>query len=314
MLCVYCNDGSGKKYPECSNEGELDTESWLRVLAILRRETDVLIITGGEPTMRQDLRQILEGCQALGYHKVCLLTNGLTLDRHPAIFELCDILMISLDTLDGEKADWMMGRGKGILRHILDNIELACRERSRHKFKLYFNVVITPENIDDVHQVIDYALEHRIGFVPLPEVVGVYPREALKGNLDYQALIDRILTIKRAGGDVMGTMAYLGGIRHFAAYHCLPTLLARVWPNGDLLYPCQKLHKIGGNLLEIGDYAKAIDQGRASHGPLPNCDNRCHVGCYMDFSVCVQQPGFIMKEALRSLRKPFFRPKEFIRG
>lgn len=313
LSCVYCNDGAGRKYPECPNDGELDTGGWLRVLKILRRETDTLIFTGGEPTMRSDLRQILKGCRALKYRTMCLLTNALTLDRHPEIFETCNIVMISLDTLNEAKADSMFGNKPGVFRKILKNIELASAVREKHKFKLYFNVVITPENINDVHEVIDYCLKNKIGFTPLPEIVAVYPREELKGNKEYQELIQRIVNLKKAGCDILGTLGYLGGIKGFDKYHCLPTLLARVWPNGDLLYPCQKLHKVGGNLLELGDYARAIDEGRRRHGPLPNCDNRCHVGCYMDFSMCIQQPMLILREAYYRLKTPFFQPTGFIR-
>ncbi|MBI4668957.1 MAG: radical SAM protein [Elusimicrobia bacterium] len=313
LSCVYCNDGSGLKYPQCSNQGELDTESWLKVLSILRRETDVLIITGGEPTMRPDLPRLLEGCRNLSYRKVCLLTNGLTLDRHPEIFKNCQILMISLDTLNEAKADLMMGGKQGVFRRIISNIELAAKMRQDYDFKLYFNVVITPDNIADVHDVIDYCLKNRIGFTPLPEVVAVYPREGLRGNVKYEELIERIKNLKKAGGDILGTMGgYLSGLKHLDKYHCLPTLLARVWPNGDLLYPCQKMHKVGGNLLELGDYTKAVDEGRRRHGPLPSCDNRCHVGCYMDFSQCVQRPSILLGEAWHSLKKPFFKPEKFI--
>lgn len=314
LACVYCNDGSGKKYPDCSNEGELDTDGWLRVLAVLRRETDVLIFTGGEPTMRPDLRRILTECRALGYRKMCLLTNAVLLDRHPEVFETCDMLMISLDTLDEAKSDAMMGARPGTLRRILANIDLACQARDRHGIKLYFNIVITPDNVADVHGVLDYCLERGIGFTPLPEVVAFYPRDGLHGEPGYEALIGRIIELKKAGFDILGTMGYLEGIRDFADYHCLPTLLARVWPNGDLCYPCQKLHKVGGNLLDLGDYKKAVDEGRRRHGQLPRCDKRCPVGCYMDFSMCVQRPHLLLREAWYGLKKPLFRPDRFLTG
>jgi len=313
LSCVYCNDGTGQKYPDCDNGNELDTHGWLRVLKILRRETDVLIFTGGEPTMRPDLRAVLEGCRAMGYKNLALLTNALTLDRHFEIFETCNIVMISLDTLNEQKADLMMGVKPGTFQRILDNIKLASHMRKKYGFKLYFNIVITPDNISDVHEVLDFCLRNKIGFTPLPEVVGVYPREQLKGNAEYEELVSRILILKKAGCDILGTAGYLEGIKRFEDYRCLPTLLARVWPNGDLLYPCQKLHKVAGNLLKLGDYSKAIDEGRRRHGPLPHCDNRCHVGCYMDFSMCVQQPRLIIREVFHRLKKPLFKPDEFIK-
>ena len=313
LACVYCNDGSGKKYSECGNDGELDTEQWLQVLKVLRKETDVLIITGGEPTCRKDLRKLLQGCHELNFSKVCLLTNALTLDKHPEVFEYSDLIMVSLDTLSEQKADKMMGGKPGTLKRILANIELAASQRKKHAFKLYFNICITPDNIPDVHDVLDYALKLNIGFTPLPEVVAIYPREGLKDNPAYEELIDRVISLKQSGCDVLGTMAYVGGIKHFDNYRCLPTLLARVWPNGDLCYPCQKLHKVGGNLLALGDLNLAIEEGIRKHGDIPNCDNRCHVGCYMDFSQAVQQPSLLLREGWYNLKKLTFQPDRHMR-
>jgi len=139
LSCVYCNDGTGQKYPDCDNENELDTQSWLQVLKILRRETDVLIFTGGEPTMRSDLRAILEGCRAMGYKNLTLLTNALTLDCHSEIFETCNIVMISLDTLNEQRADSMMGMKPGSFQRILDNTRLASDMREAfHQLKKPF--------------------------------------------------------------------------------------------------------------------------------------------------------------------------------
>ncbi|MBI4861400.1 MAG: radical SAM protein [Candidatus Riflebacteria bacterium] len=314
LACVYCNDGSGKKYPDCDSDGELSTDQWLRVLSVIRRETDVLIFTGGEPTMRKDLKPILDGCRSLGFAKICLLTNGVTLERHPEILETCHILMVSLDTLDEARSDRMMGAPAGTFRRIMKNVELACEARKSHGIRLYFNVVVTPDNVADVHDVIDFCLERSIGFTPLPEVVGFYPREGLKGNPDYEALIDRMVELKRSGCEVLGTMGYIRGVKRFDSYRCLAPLLARVWPNGDLCYPCQKLHKVGGNLLALGDYSKAVDEGVARHGPIPECDNRCHVGCYMDFSMCIQRPGLLLEEAWYGLKRPFFDARQHLRG
>lgn len=313
LACVYCDDGSGRKYPECPAGGELDTAQWLKVLEVVRRETDVVIFTGGEPTMRPDLGEILAGCRRMGYRKICLLTNGVTLDRRPELFEHCTILMISLDTLDEAEADGMMGTGPGTFRRILSNVELACEARRARRFKLYFNIVITPRNLEAVHGVVDFCLTKGIGFTPLPEIVGVYPREGLAGNPAYEALMDRMIAIKKAGGEVLGTLGYLEGIKRFSPYKCLAPLLARVWPNGDLCYPCQKLHKVGGNLLELGDYTRAVDEGQRRHGGLPKCDNRCHVGCYMDFSMCIQRPELLLREAWYGAKRPFFRPERYVR-
>lgn len=313
LACVYCNDGTGTKYPDAEDRGELDAAGWQRVLEVLRRETDVLIVTGGEPTMRSDLPEILAGARRLGFRTISVLTNAVTVDRHPEVTEHATMIMVSLDTMDHARGDHLMGAPEGTHERILRNVDRLIEERRRRGFRLYFNVCITPDNVADVHDVIDFALERRVGFTPLPEVVGVHPREGLRDNDAYRGLVDRIVALKRAGADILGTLGYLGGIRDFDHYDCLPTLLARVWPDGSLMYPCQKLHKVGGNLHELGDYDAAVDEGIRRHGDLPRCaDARCHVGCYMDFSMAVQRPSLLLREAWCRLHGPFFRPDRWV--
>ena len=50
------------------------------------------------------------------------------------------------------------------------------------------------------------------------------------------------------------------------------------------------LNAIGVNLLEIGDYDKAIQEGRRKFGGIPLCDNRCHLSCYIEPSLATKNP------------------------
>jgi hypothetical protein len=56
-----------------------------------------------------------------------------------------------------------------------------------------------------------------------------------------------------------------------------------------------------GNLLEIGDYYKAMEIGEQRHGPVPYCDARCHVGCYTEGSTAISHPEEGIAEAIRFL-------------
>src|ERR1700722_20879670 len=93
--CTYCT----QKEPDVFSD-ELNTEDTLRLLRIIRRETDSIVFTGGEPTLRPDLEQLLAAARGkIGFRSVMLITNGTLLDRRQGVFEHLTGLVISLDAL-----------------------------------------------------------------------------------------------------------------------------------------------------------------------------------------------------------------------
>jgi MoaA/NifB/PqqE/SkfB family radical SAM enzyme len=304
LACAYCNDGLGQKDPQKRIDRELSTEEWTRVLAILRRVTDYAIFTGGEPTLRPDLAVITGQAHSMGYRPVCLLTNGLLLDQRLDVLKSVDVLAVSLDTLDSRQGDRILGAA-GAHERVLRNIDLAAELQRAHRFALCLIACITPDTIDDACAVLDFAMERGLGFAPAPASGGVAPVPGLTGNPRYEALIRRLIGLKQAGFNILGTPAYLETILHFTPYRCLPTLLARVKPNGELLYPCSKFYTAAGNLLEVGDYDRTVSEGVRRYGLIGSCSRHCQEGCYLDYSILVQNPRYLLEELwLRGVRAP----------
>jgi hypothetical protein len=54
-------------------------------------------------------------------------------------------------------------------------------------------------------------------------------------------------------------------------------MFPRVYPNGDVFYPCEPLRKIGGNLLREGSLAKVFARGKKLYGDIPECQGICHL-------------------------------------
>ncbi len=292
----------GVKYPDKQIDRELSGDEFLELFRIVKKETDGVIFTGGEPFMRKDLEYILRGVRNMGYNPIVLLTNGFNLDKRLEALNYIDILMISLDTLDFKKGDERYETQNGVSEKIFENILLAKSLSSRLGFKLYFNVCITPDNVEDVDKVVDFCVENDIGFVPLPALVRVYPDEGLRNNEGYKKLIRRIKKLKIDGFPVMGSMGYIGGIEKFSRYRCHPTLLIRVQPNGNILYPCNKLNNVGGNILKMKSYRKALDYSIEKYGKFEKCQYNCQVGCYMDFSLVVDYPMFAIEDNILKLK------------
>lgn len=297
LACSYCDDGTGRPYPARPLDRELDTDEVCRLLEIIRRETDGLIVTGGEPLARRDLPQILAHARALGFSPITVCTNGLGLREQAAMLDHVDLLLVSLDTLDESKAETLYRRGPDVIRRVRENIEQLLVPRLR-RVQTYLSICVTPETVADVPAVVDYALAQGLGFTFTPVLRGACIDAGLAGSPAYRAILDAAIRHKRRGAAVMGTLAYLRGLRDRSPFVCRPLLLMRVKPNGALLYPCNKLDHEGGNLLALGSYRAAVAASLRVHGGLPTaCGTRCHEGCYMDVSLMVQRPWLVLQEA-----------------
>jgi hypothetical protein len=52
-------------------------------------------------------------------------------------------------------------------------------------------------------------------------------------------------------------------------------MFPRVYPNGDVFYPCEVLRKIAGNVLEDGSISACFKRGKKLYGETPACKNNC---------------------------------------
>ena len=73
--CEYCDDHRGRKYPDMSDDGVLDTQQAIELLRIMRTSTPSVYFSGGEPTIRQDLPEITRAAHAMGYYPIIINTN-----------------------------------------------------------------------------------------------------------------------------------------------------------------------------------------------------------------------------------------------
>jgi len=302
--CTYCDDGSGQMYPELQEARRLDTAKTLEVLDILRRASPGLNVTGGEPTVRPDILEIFEHIGRLGFCPVTFNTNAFLLDKYLAVLRHVDYLVISLDSPHAAHSDSLINLSRdGQTARVKRNIQIAKDYRREHQLKFDFiiNTVIFPETIDDAWDVFEFCLENDFYWTPMPYIAGKYPCPGLVDNPRWQQLIDEVTRAKRHGARVYGNMEALRVIRDFKRFECYPTTHPIVYPHGDLFYPCAPLNLVAGNLLEIGDYDKAMQIGEQRHGSIPYCDSRCHIGCYTEGSTAISHPSEGIREALHHL-------------
>ncbi|XP_057654557.1 molybdenum cofactor biosynthesis protein 1 isoform X2 [Diorhabda carinulata] len=127
LRCKYCMPAEGVKLTE--NSKLLTTDEVLKITELFVKEGVTKIrLTGGEPTIRRDLVDIIYNLKKIdGLQIVAMTTNGLVLTKQLVSLQKAglDILNVSLDTLKPERYE-VMARRKGWQR-VMMGIDLALQ-------------------------------------------------------------------------------------------------------------------------------------------------------------------------------------------
>ncbi len=296
LQCPHCSDGSGEPYYRLPSKTLPGTEV-LGLLRIIRRHTEFLVLTGGEPLQHPDVTEVLSGLKELKFRGVILTTNGISIDRFLSeVADSIQYLVLSLQTLDPKQGDAGYGGRNGVHERVMANIESAARDHGR-KYEIIISSVVTPENIPDLYQVYRFCQESGFRFAACPHLVGVKAHPALVGNPDYRQLFDFLIAEKKKGGSIQGTVDYLQYMRDLRKFSCRPFTMLVVSPTGDVFYPCLELGQFAGNLLEQPDLHQLRLEGLKRLGPQPDCDTRCHSACALGFSRLLANPLSLVHEA-----------------
>ena len=210
LFCEFCCDGHNRLHRD-----ELTLEEITRFYRSLRAVQ--LSITGGEPTLRKDLAEILIAALDARVHSVSLNTNGLIPER------LEETLVRALGaaqtpklkvniSFDGFRATHDRMRGKtGAFDSAMDSYQRLVGLQSRFPgLSLRVNTVVTNDNIDEVAsfrgfvkarmpELSDHVFSlHRTppGGTVDPEVLRVY-QEVTGGHMAERALLPKQALLKR---------------------------------------------------------------------------------------------------------------------
>jgi MoaA/NifB/PqqE/SkfB family radical SAM enzyme len=291
----------------------MKTHEVKQVLALARQEVSMLYITGGEPFVRKDLAAIVRWAKReAGFRYVAMTTNGVLIHRQEEILEDLDALVISLDSMDDDRYDTILNVGTGASRAIKNAILRYAALRSQHHYSMTVSCVIMPRLISHARDVLQFCIDNDIAFACMPQSIGPYPHPELRDNQEYQDFVDEVVALKKQGRPGWGSYPYFKTIRNFEKYQCYPTMAPRIFPNGDLYYPCSPLDKVAGNLIGAQSFAEVFQQGIDKHGPIPDCDTRCFASCYIEPSHAINVPSAIVWEHFdlwRALRRLVLRAR-----
>ena len=271
LACSYCT----QKEPDVFSD-ELNTAETIRLMGRIRKETDSLVITGGEPTLRADIEELAEAARfECKFRSLLMITNGTLLDRKRRILSAVTGLVVSLDALATDPTNPLSK--PAALPKVLDNLALA-REVLGSPRRITISAVIEEWNLSEVERLLDWCGEQGFIFAAQSAQAEKMPNLALLRNPRYQALVDKIIERRRRGAQpINGTPRTIETLLRFGSFECYPTMFPRVYPNGDVFYPCEPLHKVAGNLLKDGSLKKIFARGRKNYGENPPCQGICYL-------------------------------------
>ncbi|KAJ2005523.1 Molybdenum cofactor synthesis protein 1 [Coemansia thaxteri] len=195
LRCQYCMPEEGIDLT--ANENLLTAEEIVRVARIfVQQGVDKIRLTGGEPTVRRDIVDLVRGLdqlRPLGLRKIAMTTNGIALHRKlPWLREAgLDGLNISLDTRDPRKFE-MFTRRNGC-EHVLRAIDEAGK--LGFEFVKVNVVVMRGQNDDEVPAFVEMTHDDAIDvrFIEyMPFDGNRWGRQKLVG---YQELLDRLALV-----------------------------------------------------------------------------------------------------------------------
>lgn len=246
----------------------------------------IVLLTGGEPFVRQDLPEIVRAFMRRGIH-VRMQTNGLASEEALArcVEYGAHDISISLDSLDAARQDSINGGFPGSWRRALTTVSKVTRTLPSKGSFAAFGCVLSHHNLDDVPDVIRFGSE--IGWytslVPLHTTSQHKPMNfrtydaSLKFRPEHyprvDALMGKVKAMKNAGALLYDSDEYLDDITRFVRGDATlwrgrnggvcdsPALYFAILPNGDFAVCCD--HRLPGRPVPTQDpgFPKAYRDG-----------------------------------------------------
>jgi len=301
LSCPYCVENVRHRCPD-GVPRELGTADAVRTLRGIREVCDAIDLSGGEPTLRDDLPRLLAACRDLGFADITLNTNGLHLDDHPEWLRDVDCVLVGVDSLRPDGFVRVTGGTPGQHRLQVENLERLRRLRDDFGFDLGLCTVIVPGMLDEVEPILDWCFAHGVGLAISPFIDReLHVAEGLRRDPAYFELCARLVELRRRGLPLAGSLGYYEALRDGGPHHCFPMANLTLDPLGRIFWPCGEIQHPGPSFLEGKPFRRMIDEAQAQWGPMPDCRDRCPFACRMLYSDILSRPLRLPAE-IRHLR------------
>lgn len=254
--------------------------------------------------LRNDIPVLLKRAKELKFKPLWLITNALNLDQRLDCLPYLDYLAISLDSLNIEKWEKMLGV-KNVAKKIIENIKLAASLQKKHNFILAINNLINTETLSDFDELVDFCREHNIHLAPQPIDDWTQLGEDLAQNPDYIKLMKHVKALKQNGEKhIIVSNVYLDYMLLEKEHSCYPTLNPRIYPDGSLFYPCTNYQQIYGNLLDYPNLFTMLKEAYKKQF-LPDCalkTKKCNINCLVEPAILIDKPLIFLKDIVQTIK------------
>lgn len=156
LACMYCNPNR-----TLTTQRDITTKQWIQTLeAASNLGIRSVHYTGGEPTIRPDLIEIVSAAKTFGYKEQIMTTNGVRIAPIAEKLSACGLnrVNISIDTLSTRKFNLITGVTSDVLQKQLDGLSAAV-----NNFELVkLNTVVMSNNYDEIPELVQLAQNNNI--------------------------------------------------------------------------------------------------------------------------------------------------------
>ena len=324
LRCRMCDSSISRK-----SERDLNLEEISIIASNLSKiGTGVIVLTGGEPFLREDLPEIVKIFSSKGL-TVRLQTNGIlaTEEKIKKVFQAgLKEITISLDTLEPQKEDTITSQN-GSWHEIIKSMVRFSQILPTKGTLLGINALVSKQNIEDVIDIIKLAT--RIGFwcslIPVHLAREGQDEFIIRKNApefafqpsDYDKIdriYARIIRMKKQGYNVYNSYKFLRNSPEFLKgkrilWHCdSPYLYFAISPSGNFL-PCVDL-KTNLSILdkdfpkkyrskEFRDYIASL---------VKNCKG-CYYACWPEITYLCRDVTVLAEKLFLGIKTSFNKRK-----
>lgn len=260
--CIMCN-----VWTHTNRVSELGVDSYRKIARILwSLGVRIAVITGGEPTLREDLAEIISIFSKEGF-SVRLQTNGgpqLTENKLKSYVAAgLDDINISLDTLDSETFDNICGFS-GAWEYAVTNLKRASKYLNKGIRAI--SITISSLNVYEVLDIVSFANKLGAYVILMPVMLSTSAESTrlfegytdnmkdLHGIPDVDRVFKELLEAKKRGSKLLISAKYLNDMLHSfksrdIRWNCDAGRLYFVVREDGSVSPCDDLPAIA-NILE----------------------------------------------------------------
>ncbi|MBD3350111.1 MAG: radical SAM protein [Candidatus Lokiarchaeota archaeon] len=331
--CKFCSIWT-KAYQKSVTDPEMTTEQVKRIIDGLNKmHITVLSFTGGEPTLRSDLGELIDYAASKGM-MTGIATNGYLLEdlvKKGALKNL-ENCMVSVDFPTAELHDYYRGI------KVFDRVVKGMRAARKSGIKVLISTTVTKESLPYMEEMCKFATKNHamIELLPCENIVREVLDEALEvQNIEkdyipdlhqwakeirrlkqkYPNLTTDALTARIIENGGFGQFARFGLRERFFMWYVtyMPCHVAMAYLfikyNGDVVFPC-KLHPILSVSalkypIEKIYHAPEVRKIQQQKDTFPFCRG-CRLGCAISTSLPFYWSGLYGKYIVAFLKGNFF--------